>query len=296
MYIPVQQSKGRKRLTTKQQMRRSKAGIWLACIVLLIGAAWGVWQARSNSGHASAADQSLRHDLPLLWEWSQGQLEGGAAAGSWSIRWDAAGDLGLADRLAELFFTDEEGRQLDKLVQNEGRTVSGYSAAYGGEVWVSLTEADEQSEKTLILLTPGKSGAVSGRQAGDSGQEPNQTAGQSKLEKADLLRAVAAVSAALSREKAEFTASMKVQGEAAFSDPVKELIKQASAKRIDAYEDAGTVSATLHSARLAASVRMDGGQSANLQVAARSLEDSGRSALTIGIPLITGEYSPPQTE
>jgi hypothetical protein len=295
MYIPVQKRPAGKRLSQKQQSRRSRIGIWLACIVIVVGAAWGIWHAKSEPDTAAARGQSLQHDLQTLWEWSDSQLAGGAESGNWSLRWEATGERGLANQLVELLFTDEEGKQLDKLVQNQGRTVSGFSLAYGGQLSVSLLEGDERQEKVLLLFTtkPGGDGAAGPQSANAATSSAPK---EERLGKADLQRAEAGLSQMLKREGAALSASMKVQGQAARDNAVDELIKQANGKQIDSYEEGGTVSATLYSGQIRSLVDLGRGQLANVQIAAHKQTGNGNTALTIGIPIITGDYSLPQAD
>lgn len=270
MYIPKDNRPAAGRLTKRQRKQRTKAGIWLAVAVIVIGAAWGIWKANSASEELPASEERLRHDLQVLWEWSDEQLKTGSENGAWAIRWNAAGGAGTMDKLAEALFTGEDGKSLDKVVQNEGKTIAAQSGQLGGRISISLLETDGSFEQLLLTF---------------------DAAGNGALTQNGLLEAAAAISEKLEESGTEFTSSLKVQGLAGKKKPVEELMKRANAKPIDRYEEDGTVSATLFSGKLRSSVDTGGGKMANLQIALHKETNSEHTSLTIGIPVITGDYS-----
>ncbi|MCA0757805.1 YwmB family TATA-box binding protein [Paenibacillus sp. N4] len=270
MYIPSNKRPAARRLTKRQKEQRTKAGIWLAVFVIVIGAAWGIWEANNAAEELPASEARLRHDLQVLWEWSDEQLKTGSENGAWAIRWNATGGAGTMDKLSAKLFTGEDGESLDKVVQNEGKTIAAQSGQLGGRISVSLLETDGSLEQLMLTF---------------------DSAGGGALNRNGLLKAAAAISEELTDAGADFTSSLKVQGLAAKKKPVEELMKRANAKPVDRYEEDGTVSATLFSGKLRSSVDTGGGKMANLQIALHKETNSEQTALTIGIPVITGDYS-----
>ncbi|CAM4380814.1 YwmB family TATA-box binding protein [Paenibacillus alkaliterrae] len=270
MYVPKEHLPVKKRLTAQQRSKRTKAGVWLAFIVLAIGAAWGVWEAERAPRDATTAEQMLQHDLQALWTWSDDQLKNGSMGADWTVRWNATGKSGTMMELASKLLTDEKGKSVDKLLQNEGRTVTGTVPAYGGRISISIVEEGEDREQLMLLL---------------------ETVHAQPLEKKNLLEATASISEELVSSGASFTSSMKVQGPSISGQAVQELRKLANAQSIDRYEDGGTVSETFYSGMLRSTIDTGSGNLANLQIALHKVTNSDYADLTIGIPVITGDYS-----
>ncbi|MBD2867847.1 YwmB family TATA-box binding protein [Paenibacillus arenilitoris] len=269
MYIPKGTMPGRKSPAGRRRAGRTRAGIALALLVIAAGAAWGLIEDGKEGGEATAAVQALRHDLQTLWEWGDGQFEGGSKAADWTIRWDVSGRSGTMAALAPKLFTDEKGESLDKLVQNEGKTVSGVVPAYGGRLSLSLVQEDEAGERLMLLL---------------------QTERTLLRDRSMLLESAASLSEELARGGGDFASSLKAQGKAESEDPVRQMMKLANAESVDRYEDGGTVSETFYTGKLRSGIEAGRGKTANLQVAAHRETETGKTALALGIPVITGDY------
>ncbi|WP_028612212.1 YwmB family TATA-box binding protein [Paenibacillus harenae] len=272
MYNPKETMPMRKKLTDQQRAKRTKAGISLALLVILLGAAWGIIDARNEPDGATNAEQTLRHDLHTLWIWSDEQLIGGSKAADWTIRWNVTGKTGLMTELIQKLFTDEKGRALDKLVQNEGRTVTGTVPEYGGRISLSLASEEDGGEQLMLLLETGES---------------------MELDRSVLLDAAASISGELVQSGAAFSSSLKAQGysESDSDQPIRQIMKLANAKPIDRYEDGGTISETFYTGMLRSSIDAGSGKTANLQIALHKETHSDRTAISIGVPVITGDYS-----
>lgn len=270
MYIPKETRPVINRKSAMQRSKRSRFGIVLALLVLVLGAAWALLQADREQAEATIAEQLLTHDLQTLWTWSDAQLTGGSAGAVWTVRWDLTANTGTMQELVLKFFSDEKGNAAPKIVQNEGKTVTGLVQAYGGRLSISLMETAIDSEQLMVLL------------------ETNQTL---LLDKNKLLQAAASISEELARAAPTFTSSMKVQGYTANGQAIQDLMKQANAKSIDRFVDGGTISETLYSGMLRSTIVIGSGKSANLQIGLHKETNSDKTALTIGIPVITGDYS-----
>lgn len=270
MYIPKETRPVINRKSAMQRSKRSRFGIALALLVLVLGAAWALWQADREQAEATIAEQLLTHDLQTLWTWSDAQITGGSAGAVWTVRWDLTANTGTMQELVLKFFSDGKGNAAPKIVQNEGKTVTGGVQAYGGRLSISLMETSIDSEQLMVLL------------------ETNQTLLQDKHK---LLQAAASISEELAQAAPTFTSSMKVQGYTANGQAIKDLMKQANAKSIDRFVDGGTVSETFYSGMLRSTIVIGSGKSANLQIGLHKETNSDKIALTIGIPVITGDYS-----
>lgn len=270
MYIPKETRPFIRRKSAIQRSKRSRFGIVLALLVLVLGAAWALWKADTEQAEATIAEQQLSHDLQTLWTWSDAQLTGGSAGAAWTVRWDLTVNTGTMQELVLKFFSDEKGNASPKIVQNDGKTVTGVMPAYGGRLSVSLMETASDNEQLMLLL------------------ETNQTLLQDKNK---LLQATASISEELARVAPTFTSSMKVQGYTENRQAIQDLMKQANAKTIDRFVDGGTISETLYTGMLRATIVAGNGKSANLQIGLHKETNSDKTALTIGIPVITGDYS-----
>ncbi|MNZ84570.1 hypothetical protein D3C78_1033320 [compost metagenome] len=89
----------------------------------------------------------------------------------------------------------------------------------------------------------------------------------------------------------DYTSSMQVNGYSLNEQAIREISKQAKASQVDRYEDGGTVSETLYTEQLRSSIQVGGGSAANLQIALHRETETERFQLTIGIPVISGDYS-----
>ena len=271
MYIKAKTRPQKYRLSAKQQRaKRTKAGILLALLVILISAAWALWQADRAPREATNGERLLQHDLKALWQWSDDQFRSGSAGADWTIRWNAAGKDGVMKELVQKLFRDEQGNASSRIEQNEGKTVTGALPVYGGKLSVSLVRLGSRSEEVMVLL---------------------ETRGMQPLDKDGLFQAAAHISEQLAILSPAFTSSMKVQGFTNHNQAIQRLTRLTDAKQVDRYEDGGTVSETLYTRMLRSSIAVENGKNANLQIAVHKDTNSNNTELTIGIPVINGEYS-----
>ncbi|MEV5026315.1 YwmB family TATA-box binding protein [Paenibacillus sp. LPE1-1-1.1] len=270
MYIPNKAMPAQHRMSAKQRAKRTKVGIILALTVISVCAAWALWQADRAPRETTPAEQQLQHDLQALWTWSDDELKSGSEGADWAIRWNVTGKAGTMKEVVQQLFTEAGGTAISKVVQNEGKTVSGKMAQYGGSLSIHLVQTDEQTEQVMVLL--------------DTTLSP-------LIQKKTLMDAASDISAKLALISPAFTSSMKVQGYTKQKQAIQRLTRMAEAKSVDRYEDAGTISETYYTRLLRMSVAVENGKSANLQVALHKETNSENTELTIGIPVITGEYS-----
>ncbi|WP_424769388.1 YwmB family TATA-box binding protein [Paenibacillus sp. sgz302251] len=267
MYMPKEAIPVKKRLSAQSRSKRTRIGVLLALLVLIFGGVWALWVEKNEIRAETSAEEMLQHDLEILWRWSDDQLTSGSSNGRWTIRWDVTGKQGMKDALVSKLFKDEEGRAIEKLIHNDGNSVTGDVPSYGGRISVNLVEKNDSQEQLMLLLETDKI-----------------------RDKGSLLKAAAAVSEKLVDSEAVFTSSMKVQGFAANANPANDFLVLSNAKAIDRYEDEGTISETFYTGKLRSAIDFEG-KTANIQIAVHEEAETNKSLLTIGIPLITGDYS-----
>lgn len=270
MYIPPNAKTAKTNRFLPQRSKHSRYGIPLALFVVALGAAWALWQDQQAPGEQTRAELLVAHDLQALWSWSDKELIGGAEAADWTVRFDVTAKAGTFEELQQKLFTDEKGNSEDKLVENEGRTVTGKLPVYGGRISISRIEAEDNRERLMLLLE------MSRKEQHDPGK---------------VLEATAALSEQIAQLAPAFTSSMKVQGKTHNEQAIDDLAKLAQAGRVDQYRDGGTTSETFYTGKLYSAITAGGGKSANLQIAVHEDKNNGNTDLTIGIPVITGEYS-----
>jgi hypothetical protein len=270
MYIPAKTVPKRQRLSAKQRAKQTRAGILLALLVILISASWAIWQADRAPRDTTSAEQVLQHDLQALWEWSDDQIRGGSQGANWSIRWNVTSKGGSMKELEQKLFVDEKGIASDKIEQNEGKTVTGALPRYSGNLSISLVKGDIRNEELMVVL---------------------ETSGSQPIDQKKLLQATSDISEQLVLLSPAFTSSMKVQGYTDHEQAIQRLMRLTDARSIDRYEDGGTISETFYTRMLRSAIVVENGKSANFQIALHKDTNSDNTELTIGIPVITGEYS-----
>lgn len=270
MYIPKKTTPMSHRISAKQRAKQTKAGVILALVVLVLSAVWAMWQADRSPRDITPAEQLLQHDLKALWLWSDDLMRNGSEGADWTVRWNVTGKDGAMKELVQKLFMDEQGNAINKVEQNEGKTVSGAIPAYGSHISISLVQTDGHSEQLMILLETSRL------------QQPNQSV---------LLKAAADLSEQLAQISTSFTSSIKVQGYTDHKQSIQRMVKLTNASSVDHYEDGGTISETFFTHMLRSVITVENGKSANFQMALHNETNSINTALTIGIPVINGEYS-----
>ncbi|SDS21945.1 hypothetical protein SAMN05444162_0987 [Paenibacillaceae bacterium GAS479] len=276
------QSKKRKR--SLQAMGMVAAALLLAALATLYSAgnkgSLG-WTLPDRPAVTEQTGTVSVEDLAQLWQWSDGELRGGAANSRWELRWLAKG------------MTEEQALKLPKQLGFADKGVVPEKDESGSDTGI-LWKAQQQEDSGRLLVT-----AI--RDSGEAVDQvqvvlllvPSNPAQHLGLEETDgrireAIRAIGATSEPL--------LSVKLSGQTLHQDSVERLVKAAGALQLDKYEDEATVIRTYSSPKLDASIRLvDGekGADASLQIAmqqARSEKQKDEPLnLTIGVPLIAGE-------
>jgi len=269
MYMPNQSAYVNRMSAVTKKPKRNLRAVVLALFVIAAASAWAVWQTGHEEKLGREAQQLL-HDAELLWTWSDAELKDGASAAEWTVRWSAFVEPDMAQPFINGLFTDNEGKPQDKLIKDNGRTVAGSLAGYTGQLTVHSIGTSGKGEELMIIYTvPAKSFE----------------------NKAQLIAPLREVSLKLSKAGSSFSSSMKVHGLTAGSNAIRALAAKSQSEEIDRYEDNGTISVTMFSPLLQQRIAAQNGLRANLQAAAHQADEYSTETITIGVPLITGDYT-----
>ncbi|QJC51230.1 hypothetical protein HGI30_06495 [Paenibacillus albicereus] len=241
------------------------------------------WGARDKPARSSQLQSASMGDLGRLWQWAEADFSGGAAGGSWGLRWLVPG------------LTKEQAERLPgELAGGDGSLppLTDESGTESGILW----KAERTDESGHWLL--------SGLHGGDGESAPVEAvirlqsaelASKAVLEQAQerVLGALRAVGA----DDASALLSIQASGSGLRGDSAERILAAAEARRLDRYEDDVMILSTYASGRLDGAVGLaEGGRSerANLQLAAtKPGKEGGGGTLTIGVPLLTGEAGVP---
>lgn len=271
MYMPENKEWSGKAALKRRNFSSKKQSISVAgalvLLLLLIVAAMLMKESDANS-----ATGSMSHDLGMLWEWTDASLNGGAEASDWHLRWRLeTKDAGDFDELTTILFRDDEGREIGKTVTNDGLSIQGEVPAYGGAT-ISIHRAEQTEDGTVIMVLLDRKGG-------------------SGLTLAELQGSAGAMAAALAGVSPDPQMSIKTHGYADSAEAGERIERLAQGKEVDRYDDGGTTSSvTLRSSILRASQPLGHGQTANMQIAVHENTEQDKAEITVGIPLLTGEF------
>ncbi|RIX52815.1 hypothetical protein D3P08_12500 [Paenibacillus nanensis] len=253
----------------KLSRKRQTFGIAGALLLLLLLIVAALLMNKSEQDVKQSQDK-LSHDLAKLWSWSDEVMTGGAKSADWHLRWNVeAEEPDAFDRLVALLFRDAKGQPIPKNVTTDGKSAQGESPVYGGNLSVHAAESTEAGVSLVVLLDV----------RGSSGVTLDALLASSEK----LSRQLSAISSAM-------TASMKTHGFTSQSDAAAEIKRLAQGKIQEEYDEEGTRSVTFSSGSLLSAQQLQRGRFANVQVSVHRHTERKERELTIGIPLITGEF------
>lgn len=230
-----------------------------------------------NKNENPPTPKMYAHDLEKLWSWSDSIMAGGAASAKWTLRFDAVlGEERQLEELSDVLFSNGDGRIMtERIVTNGGDSVSGrFPEPLGqGEAkgLLSLHQTRQQGKGTGVIL-------LLEAEVGDATEQ-------------GLQAALKQVGGFLSEWTQDWTLTMKTHGYSEKTGGAKKLERIALGRVLEQYADEGTLSVTMLSDGLLSSKGLDDDRVANLQVAEHRSTETGREELTIGVPLITGDFS-----
>ncbi|MBD2847199.1 YwmB family TATA-box binding protein [Paenibacillus sp. IB182496] len=245
------------------ERQRRVNGIALALLVLAVASAWLIVdQRRERAGGGEPEGSALLHDMDRLWDWAGPQLQGGASAASWSVRWD--GELTHA--------------QLDALAQQ----LRMQPPAPGGKTAQALRQ--DASGTLRMWMTPAAGAA-------DGGWAVLLYEGRAGQPLAVLHQAVDGIETVLKAEELDLRPYVTLRGEARSAEAAQTVAGKAGGELVESYDDGRTASMTYYSEQLRLRTQ-SGGNAVNLQLALRRGSAEAPDALIAGAPLITGDYTP----
>lgn len=237
-------------------------------LVLLVLAALLLSKANTRN---EVASNHLEHDLSQLWGWSDEILVGGAADTDWHLRWRVSvSDTAEFERLSEDLFATRDGEPAPKTVLNGGSSVQGEWRAGQGLLSLHLVEETDKGAELLVMLD----------RSGDGNARLTQLISAAK-EISNVVSGIGATSV---------ETGIKAHGFASGPEAAGKLERLSQARLLEEYRDKGTVSYTYRSAILQASQSIGGGRNANIQIALHQNTERTETEITLGVPLITGEF------
>ncbi|OBR63736.1 hypothetical protein A7K91_08175 [Paenibacillus oryzae] len=263
------------------------AGLLLACLLVL------AFLINKDADLSVSPIQAIEQDVKLLWDWSDGLLVGGAASAAWSIRMDAelpaaAGGLGkqeaeassagfgettgTAGRLASEWLAGNASAGGETVVRNDGRTATVTSPEYS-DIVITIHDAGVEDGKTRLVILLERSGQTGDVTTADS-----------------LLAAAGRLAEKMDGGAAIVGTSFKVRGFTESSGAAHTLQRLALAEQLETYDEDGTYSATMYTGKLRHRAGLDGRRNANLQVSEHNNTERDAVELTIGVPLISGDF------
>ncbi len=266
---PSAKPNARRRRTSPYRGKYSMAGAAILLVALLLAAAL-LQKSAPQSEPLSA--KPLLQDLDQLWDWNEQLLTGGSASADWSIRWDGILTDGQSlSGLSDELFADAEGNPTDKQVSQGGKSIAGaYPGVWEGRLALHESERTTKGTAFVVLL-----------------QTANGAGAGSREQLREAARTVASV---LGQHASEGKATIKSHGFSRMKDAGDELARITMGRVMEQYEDGETRSITLSTDKLLSEQPLDQYRYANLQLSEHRNTENGRTELTIGIPLLTGEF------
>lgn len=266
-----EQSQKKRKPKRKQTSKRTSSRLpWklmlsVLLVVVLMLTAW--IQERSISG--SQADDAAIQDFELLLDWSNELIDGGTMTGQWSFRWDATLLNGSMEGLAKELFITPKGELLHRNIRENGNAMDGQWQLPGSVIKLVRTDQDKIAEKVTVMLQ----------------------LDASELEKAaELKKSVRDLHRLLQEKDQNVQMNMKVFGQAKHNQVLSDLKSLAVAQTLEEYGDHGTTSVTYFSNRIKQFRWLSNGKMVNIQASLHKSSIDGDYTLTIGVPLISGEF------
>ncbi|WP_165861093.1 YwmB family TATA-box binding protein [Paenibacillus paeoniae] len=275
MYIPeksafhLSASSASRAVKRKPPRKNRFFGMAGALMILAVLIFIALLLSKSDTQNQSSINQ-LRHDLSKLWSWADETMQGGATSADWHLRWQV--DVTRAEdyeRLAAILFADASGEPTDKTVLNDGKTMQGRWLGADGVLSLHMVEQTDAGVRLLVMLD----------QHADEG-----------VRLAALLADSVGIAGRIGQISNHTTISVKTNGVVSSPEQASKLERLSQSKVLEEYQDQGTRSVTYSSALLQTSQPIGRGREANLQIAIHEHTEKGTVGLTIGVPLITGEF------
>lgn len=282
-------------------------GMMLALVLLIASALVLIYQANHESKRPNAVSSepvktdirasATAEDLRQLWKWTDSELQGGAAAGSWHVRFDV-------DRITK--------EQLDSIALQLGvqwtiRQDQHNSAHQKSEpeIWEGKMQ---HSDGVLSLWATSNDEVKKSNNVAENGKDENGKEVSDKedntmmlvirydadhiIRDAALLAVISELNQILDNIDVESQLSFNVHGYSLRADSGQRLAASADAIKRESYKDRSTRSTTWYTPDIHGFVEVGNNKPANLQIAVHqeSGKDREGTSFVIGIPLITGDY------
>ncbi|WP_219838754.1 YwmB family TATA-box binding protein [Paenibacillus sp. R14(2021)] len=250
-----------------RKMKRSRGPVFSLIAALLVLTAAVIWtlQHRDNRTRQSG-DEPLRHDFDTVWSWGQSAFKGGSEEARWSFRWDGTTSLKAAKLFAERL-----GFTLSSNAGSKPVDIMAANPAHKMTLWLHPQQAADgtsTSDYELVLLF-------------DAVQPAEQSSIRASL---------GSIEAARNAARIQLQGGFSVKGTSASADAASRIVRLASAREMESYDDGHTSSLTYYTPDLELEVQ-SGSSSVNLQIAVSHASKNQAEELIFGVPLITGDYT-----
>lgn len=264
---PNKKKQPKRKQNNKKQTSRLpwKLMLSMLLVIILMLTAW--IQEKSISGNQ--ADEATIQDLEQLMNWSQELMDGGAMNGQWSFRWDATLLNGTMEEVADELFITPKGELLPRNIRQHGNAIDGQWQLPGSTIKLVRTEQDKIAEKVSIMLQ------VDSNELGKT---------------SELKKYIQNLQRLLQSKDQNVQMNIKVFGQAKHKQALTDLKRLAVAQTIEEYADRGTNSVTFFSNQIKQYRWLSSGKMVNIQASLHKSSIDEQYTLTLGIPLISGEF------
>lgn len=254
---------------SKKQKRVKKEPGWkiVVSFIIIFGLMFCAWVQEKSTAEPGVEDYHIS-DFSQLWKWGDALLQDGSDSGEWSFRWNIHLASSNIEQLSESFFTDAKGEIMPKNIRKNGQIIDGKGAIKGSQIQLSvIKEGNGQDAIILLQIEQGNKNGFDG-----------------------VKRYLTKIHNTILEQDAKATFSMKVFGVANAKDSLKTLQQLSVGQLLDTYEDEGTKSNTLYTNMIYNNIWLNDEKIANVQLSQHSSNLNGEKTITIGIPLISGEF------
>lgn len=251
-----------------KQTRQKSSFKPMLCIMLVMILMLTAWIQEKTNASDPTEDVAIQ-DFLLLSEWGEKLLQGGALAEEWSFRWELTLLQGTMEQLADQLFISEKGVRLAKEVRENGNVIEGDVHLPPAHLKLVRTDQDHIAEKITVML---------------------QVKGSEIKQLSDFKDGIAKLHQLFRKQDQHVQMSMKIFGKPKDAYAIESLKQLAIAQQVEEYVDRGTTSTTLFSSRIKQYLWLNNEKMANLQASLHESTADGEFTLTIGIPLISGEF------
>lgn len=255
---------------SKKQKRAKKESGWkiVVSFIIIFGLMLFAWVQEKSTAEPGVEDNHIS-DFLQLWKWGDALLQDGSTSGEWSFRWDVHLASSNIEVLSLIFFTDAKGELMPKNIRKNGLVINGKGSLKGSQLQLNVIKEGNNEQDAIIFL---------------------QIEQGNRNEFEQIKQYLTKIHNTLLEQDEKATFSMKVFGVANNKDSLKTLQQLSVGQLLDKYEDEGTKSNTLYTNMIHNNIWLINEKIANVQLSQHFSNFDNEKTVTIGIPLISGEF------